>query len=144
MRWPSLFALLSSCEEKRVNVNQMVPVILKGAFTLSATRPLPPPSTALTPSTHLFSRPQIPPNAFLLSFRATATPASLASTSSPLFLTTSQNRSSRDRHITQPLLNRRLKASNSDPEKLVSVPSLAYGITQVTIFISAKAECLVS
>lgn len=41
-----------------------------------------------------------------------------------------------------PLLNRRVGTSYTDPVK-VSVPSLAYSITQVTIFIFAKAVSMV-
>lgn len=52
MRWPSLFALLPNCEVECVNINQMVPVILKQASPLPATHPLPPLSTALTLSSH--------------------------------------------------------------------------------------------
>lgn len=55
MRWPSLFALLQNCEVECVNINQMVPVILKQA-SLPATHPLPPLSTALTFSSHFSSQ----------------------------------------------------------------------------------------
>lgn len=74
MRWPSLFALLPNCEEKCVNINQMVPVILKGAFTLPTTRPLPPPSTALTPSSHLFSQASNPAWCFPVLFQGRSHP----------------------------------------------------------------------
>lgn len=56
MRWPSLFALFPNREEKRVNINQLVPVTLKRAFSLPATQPLPLLSTALTLSSHFFSQ----------------------------------------------------------------------------------------
>lgn len=60
MRWPSLFALLPNCEVECVNINQMVPVILKQASPLPATHPLPPLSTALTLSSHFSPRPSLP------------------------------------------------------------------------------------
>lgn len=65
MRWPSLFALLPNCEVECVNINQMVPVILKQASPLPATHPLPPLSTALTLSSH-FSSPAFAATSFVL------------------------------------------------------------------------------
>lgn len=65
MSWPSLFALLPNCEVECVNINQMVPVILKQASPLPATHPLPPLSAALTLSSH-FPSPAFAATSFVL------------------------------------------------------------------------------
>lgn len=225
MSWPSLFALLPNCEVECVNINQMVPVILKQASPLPATHPLPPLSTALTLSNHFsslafaatsfvlkFCHPKCLPALYPEGWHLLLLPGSPTQPGSPytqLLLTSSTpnstrwESSSRAAHQargpwlsllffwTQPVpscamghpaqimallpsterlnapahgtkpgldlvpkpggevnvspvprLNLRVRTSSTAPAEVL-LPSLAYGITQVTIFIFAKAVAMV-